>query len=295
MWRRLRRFAAVTLLLGLGAVSSRAASQEPAPPETPIDRALRRLYNFDFAGSLAILHEAERAMPDHPLVYSVRAGTYLFMELDRLKILETRFFLNDDNLVDGTGKLEPDPTVRNKLFATLERCRQVAGERLAADPDDVDALFAMCMAAGVETDYAALVERRTWRSLRLAPTMLVHAKKLLARTPPFYDAYLNFGSLEYVVGDLPFFIRWFIRYDGIKGSKQRGIDQLKQTASHGRYYGPYARILLAVVYLREKRPDESARLLEGLSREFPENRLFRDELARIRQLIRKHQNKQIRG
>ncbi|HQO24361.1 MAG TPA: hypothetical protein PLK89_01525 [Acidobacteriota bacterium] len=290
--RRLRCLTATTLLLCLGAVTVRAASPDPVtPPDTPIDRAFRHLYNFDFAGSLAVLYDAERAQPDNPLVYSVRAGTYLFMEMDRLKILETRFFLNDDNLVDGTGKLEPDPVVRNKLFATLERCRQIAGQRLTADPDDVDALFAMCMAAGVETDYAALVERRTWRSLRLAPTMLVHAKKLLARTPPFYDAYLNFGSLEYVVGDLPFFIRWFIRYDGVKGSKQRGIEQLKLTASQGRYYGPYARILLAVVYLRENRPDESIRLLEGLSREFPENHLFRDELARIRQQVEKRRTK----
>jgi hypothetical protein len=263
----------------------------PGPPLPPIDAAFQRLYNFDFAGSLAILYDAERTLPDHPLVYSVRAGTYLFMEMDRLKILETRFFLNDDNLVDGSGKLEPDPAVRNKLLATLERCRQVAGKRLEADPDDVDALFALCMAAGVETDYAALVERRTWRSLRLAPTMLVPAKKLLARTPPFYDAYLNFGSLEYVVGDLPFFIRWFIRYDGIKGSKQRGIEQLKLTASQGRYYGPYARVLLAVVYLREGRPGESIRLLEDLSREFPENHLFRDELARLRQQVQKHRHK----
>ncbi|NLI47332.1 MAG: hypothetical protein GX414_09515 [Acidobacteria bacterium] len=290
--RPLRRFAATILLLWLGAVTGRAANPDPAlPPDTPIDRAFRHLYNFDFAGSLAVLHDAERTQPDNPLVHSVRAGTYLFMEMDRLKILETRFFLNDDNLVDGTGKLEPDPAVRNKLFATLERCRQVAGQRLQADPDDVDALFAMCMAAGVETDYAALVERRTWRSLRLAPTMLVHAKQLLARTPPFYDAYLNFGSLEYVVGDLPFFIRWFIRYDGVKGSKQRGIEQLKLTASQGRYYGPYARILLAVVYLRENRPDESIRLLEGLSREFPGNHLFRDELTRIRQQVEKRRNK----
>ncbi len=243
MWRRLRRFAAVTLLLGLGAVSSRAASQEPAPPETPIDRALRRLYNFDFAGSLAILHEAERAMPDHPLVYSVRAGTYLFMELDRLKILETRFFLNDDNLVDGTGKLEPDPTVRNKLFATLERCRQVAGERLAADPDDVDALFAMCMAAGVETDYAALVERRTWRKPAAGAHHAGAREKLLARTPPFYDALSRFSSLEYVVGDLPFFIRWFIplRDQGKQTAGDRSTNRPPATAATTAFAGSSSR------------------------------------------------------
>jgi hypothetical protein len=137
------------------------------------------------------------------------------------------------------------------------------------------------MSAGVETDYTALVERRTWRSMKLVPNTIKYADKLLARTPPFYDAYLNFGAVEYIVGDLPFFIRWFVHYDGIQGSKTRGIEQLKLAASRGRYYGPYARILLVLVSLREKKPEEGEHLIKGLANEFPENPLFKKELARV--------------
>jgi hypothetical protein len=252
---------------------------QPAPPPGPIDRAFQRLYNFDFAGTLAILDETGRAEPANALVPAVRAGTYLFMEMNRLKILETRFFMNNDNLVDGGGKLRPDPQVRVRLFAAIEEGRAKAGARLRTAPDDVDALFAQCMLAGVETDYTALVEGRTWRSLKLAPTTLEPARRLLARKPPCYDAYLNFGSLEYIVGDLPFFIRWFVRYDGVQGNKRRGIDQLKLTARQGRYYGPFARILLVVVSLREKKTEDARLLLAELVRDFPENPLFRRELA----------------
>jgi hypothetical protein len=248
---------------------------------TAIDRAFQRLYSFDFAAALAILANAARTESENPLVDSVRAATYLFQEMARLHILETTFFLNDSNLADGSAKLKPDPTARAALFAALATARQRAAVKLAGSPDDVEALFALCMSAGVETDYTALVERRTWRSIKLVPTTLKYADRLLARTPPFYDAYLNVASIEYIVGDLPFFVRWFVHYDGIQGNKARGIEQLQLAANKGRYYGPYARVLLVLVSLREQKLEEAEQLLRGLVNEFPENPLFGKELIRL--------------
>lgn len=284
--------AGLMLLGAIGAVQpAPPASLAPPPPPTAIDRAFLRMYDFDFPGSLAILDEAAREDPDNPLIPAVRANTYLFMELDRLKILESRFFLHDNNLVDGSAKLVPDRQIRVRFTAALDDTRRRATSRLAAHPDEVDALFAMCLATGAETDYTGLVERRTWRSMKLAPATLVYAKKLLARTPPFHDAYLSFGALEYIVGDLPFFIRWFARFDGIEGDKRRGIEQLKLTARYGRYLGPFARILLALVSLREKKLEDAQSLLDGLVREFPENLLLRKELALVTEQIRRRPRK----
>ena len=264
---------------------SSAAGPEPLA-RTPIDRAFQRLYNFDFAGSLSILDEAGRSDPQNPLVPSVRAAAYLFMELDRMKILETKFFMNDDNMVDGSSRPKPDPAVRTKLFEAFGNSRKLAAVRLAANPDDEIGLFALSMSAGVETDYTALVEGRTWRSMKLAPASLGPATKLINRTPPCYDAYVTFGATEYVVGNLPFFVKWFVRYDGIEGNKRRGIEQVKLAARHGRYYGPFARILLAVASLREKKLDDAHQLVSGLADEFPDNPLFRKELAFISDRIR---------
>lgn len=283
--------AGFVLLGAVGAVQAVSPGTLAPPSPTAIDRAFRRMYAFDFPGSLAILDEAARGDPDNPLIPAVRASTYLFMEMDRLKILEMRFFLHDNNLVDGSAKLLPDPQVRARFMAALDDTRRRATARLAAHPDEVDALFAMCLAAGVETDYTALVERRTWRSMKLAPAALVYAKKLLARTPPFHDAYLSFGALEYIVGDLPFFIRWFAHYDGIEGNKRRGIEQLKLTARHGRYLGPFARILLVVVSLREKKLEDAQSLLDGLVQEFPENPVLRKELALVSDQVRRRPRK----
>ena len=256
---------------------------QPAEGPGPLDRAFARLYNFDFAGGLAILDEMETADPQNPLVPSTRAAAFLFMELNRMKILETRFFMSDDNMVDGSSRKVPDPAVRARLFAALDRARSLAKARLATRPDDLEGLFALCMSASVETDYTALVERRTWRSTKLAPAVLEPARKLLARTPPFYDVYVNFGALEYIMGELPFFVRWFVHIDGVQGNKRQGIEQLKLAVYQGRYYAPFARILLVVVSLREKKLADAEELLAGLVRDFPENPVLREELSIVRQ------------
>ena len=110
--------AGFVLLGAVGAVQAVSPGTLAPPSPTAIDRAFRRMYAFDFPGSLAILDEAAREDPDNPLIPAVRASTYLFMEMDRLKILEMRFFLHDNNLVDGSAKLLPDPQVRACLLYT---------------------------------------------------------------------------------------------------------------------------------------------------------------------------------
>jgi len=278
---------ACLLVLALGSQGPSLPPAAPASPATPapagaIDHAFARIYNLDFSGSFAILDDHARQDPEDPLTPAVRAATLLFMELQRLRVLESQFFLNDDNMVDGSAHPVADPSVKKRLDEYLVETRGRAQARLAKSPGDVDGLFAMCLSVGVELDYVAFVERKTWRTVRLARDAARYSAVLLARDPPFYDAYLTYGSLEYVVGSLPFFVRWFVHYDGVKGDKRRGIEQLKLVARQGRYYGPFARILLAVVSLREKKLGDAETLLAGLAAEFPDNAVFKKELAQVR-------------
>jgi hypothetical protein len=238
------------------------------------------MYDYDFAGAHLLLDERQRAEPGDPLVFSTRAAAYLFAELGRLKILESEFFLHDDNLVDDR-KLQPDVEVRRRFFDAVAQARQRAEARLRSNPDDRDALFAMCMSACVVADYTGLVDRRQWRFMTLSRETKRYADKLLALTPPVYDAYYNVGVLEYVVGSLPFYVRWFVPLDTVEGNKRKGIEALKLVARHGRYYGPFARVLLAVVSLREGKLRDAQMLLAALAHEYPGNTLFARELGRL--------------
>ncbi len=249
-------------------------------PRDPIEVAFSRMYDYDFAGAHAALDAQAAIEPGDPLVYSTRAAAYLFGELGRLKILESEFFMHDENLVDDRT-LKPDPAVRQKFLEAVAAARQRAVARLASAPDDRNALFAMAMSACVVADYTGLVERRQWRFLTLSKETERYVDRLLALNPPVYDAYYNVGILEYVVGSLPFFVRWFVPLDTVEGNKRKGIDALKIVARQGRYYGPFARVLLAVVSLREGKLADAQALLDGLAREYPNNALFAKELARL--------------
>jgi hypothetical protein len=251
--------------------------QERSPE---IDNAFSRLYNFDFPGAQALLTRRIAERPDDPLGYAVRASAYLFSELDRLSILESDFFA-DDSRISDKKKVKPDPVVKAQLLKAVDDSQSRAQALLAKNPNDQEALFAMCITSGVLTDYTALVEKKQIGSLSMVKKGTVFAQRLLKLNPQFYDAYLTTGTTEYVIGSLPFFVRWFVKVDNINGSKEDGIKIVEIVAQKGHYLKPFAKILLAVANLREKRPRVAETMLFELARDYPENPLFKKELNQL--------------
>ena len=142
-------------------------------------------------------------------------------------------------------------------------------------------LFRSSVAQGVATDYMAFVEKKQFSSLSIAKRSNGYAQHLLRVDPKFYDAYLTAGISEYMVGSLPFFIKWFVHFDNVDGSKERGVDRLRLVAREGHYFKPFSKIMLSIIALREKRPQETQQWLTELARDYPQNRLFRKELAKV--------------
>jgi hypothetical protein len=269
---------AALLWLALPAVSR--AQPKEAEPDALIRQAFGRLYNFDFRGTHEILEKQIRLYPQDPLGPAVDAVAYLFTELYRLRILELDFFTSDEKFVDRR-KLVPDPAARQAFQQQIDNAERLAQARLAVNPDDRSAVFSMCVTTGLTVDYAVLIEKRRFGSYSLAKRNQFWARKSLALNPPVYDAYVTIGTAEYIVGSLPFFLRWFVRFDQIKGNKQTASEVLEVVVQKGKYYGPLARILMAVIDLRERRRAEGEKLLVGLVADFPENPLLRKELAKV--------------
>lgn len=267
----------IPLLLALAAALVPAA--EPAA-EDPFGPVFERLYNWDFPASLRRIDHYVSSAPEDPLGHSVRAAVLLFQEMGRLEILQGEFFA-DNRRITEKKKLKTDAELRRRLYDAVARARQLAEARLARDPGDRNALFALCMATGVATDYASFIEKKLWGALNTARESHAYALRLLHLDPGFYDAYLTTGLTEYLLGSVPFFVRWFVRFDEAKGDKNRAVTNLELVARKGRYYGPFAKVLLSVIHLREKRFPDSERLLVELSRDYPENPLIRTELAKL--------------
>jgi hypothetical protein len=246
-----------------------------------LEDAITRMYNFDFPGSHQILDRYIAAHPEEPLPYGFRASAYLFFEMDRMGILESEFLLDDDKIADKKKKLEPDPTTRRNFLQAVNDAESRATATLKANPNDRDALFALCVAQGVSTDYMAFIEKKQISSLSVAKKSNTNAQRLLKLDPKYYDAYLTAGVSEYMLGSLPFFVRWFIRFDNVDGNKAKGIDRLELVSRDGHFFKPFSKILLGIIALREKRPRDAQRLLAELARDYPSNPLFRKELAKV--------------
>ncbi len=249
--------------------------------EPTIEAALQRMYDFDFSASHEILDRYIAAHPQDPLPYAFRGSAYLFYELDRLGILESEFLTDDNKIAEKKIKLDPDPANRAKFLRAVADAESLVDAALKVNPDDRQALFAMCIAQGVATDYMAFVEKRQIASLSIAKRSNGYAQRLLKLDPNFHDAYLTAGITEYMLGSLPFFVRWFVKFDNVDGNKKKGVERLQLVAQEGHYFRPFAKILLSIIALREKRPHDAQNYLTELARDYPENRLFRKELFKL--------------
>jgi tetratricopeptide (TPR) repeat protein len=290
-----RRFvqAYPTVFLLLAAISAgaevpvrplpRAGAAAPRDASAGIDviaQAMDAMYNLDFAGAHGVLDAQLKVDASDSLAHAARGVAQIFAEFERLHILDLEFFANDDSLTDKR-RLTPDPAVRDRIFSSTTEARRLAGLALKQDPSDRRALFARMMAVGVETQYTGIVEKRYLRGGTLSKEAQDLAEKMLALSPPIYDAYVTLGSIEYTVGNLNAVYRFFARMRGLRSNKDEAAKHLQIVIAKGQYYRSYAKILLAVYYSREGQLKRARGLLDELREQFPNNALFPREIARI--------------
>jgi hypothetical protein len=271
--------AVLGLVLSLCAPASAAAPPDSGP-DTTLDRGFLGLYNLDFTAAQKDFSAWESQHPDDPVGPVSEAAGCLFSEFNRLGVLESQFYENDDAFV-ARSKLSPDPIVHDHFETALERAQQLARARLNKDAKDRDGLFAMTLASGLQADYAALIEKRNLASLHYTKEASVWAQQLLAICNDCSDVLVATGFSKYIIGSLNPPMRWLLRMGGLPGDKQGGLADLQMTAEHGHYLKPFARILLAIAYVRDKNNPRALELLIGLRTQFPGNSLFPKEIARL--------------
>jgi hypothetical protein len=277
-YKAAQRVALGGLILAAFSVCSRAA--DVSATDSTLGRGFALLYNLDFDQAHQIFLSWEKEHPDNPMGPTGDAAGLLFSEFHRLGVLEGQFF-EDDKAFAARKKLDPDPAVRERFNAALERAQEEARSRLAKDSKDGDSLFAMTLSSGLQADYAALIDKHNLASLHYTKVANNWADQLLAVDPQCYDAHVATGFSKYIIGSMSAPVRWLVKLGGISGDKQAGIAELQLTAERGRYLAPFARMLLAIAYVRDKDKARARLLLASLRDEFPRNPLFAREIARL--------------
>ena len=162
----------VSCALGLAA----RAEDVPNPAMvSALDRGFSGLYNLDFAEAQRDFAAWQQMHPDDPVGPVSEAAGFLFSEFNRLGVLESQFYENDESFL-RRSKLTADPVLRDHFQAAIGRAENLSHARLAKDPKDQDALFALTLSSGLQADYAALIEKRAIWHRCVSPSKRRHRR-----------------------------------------------------------------------------------------------------------------------
>jgi hypothetical protein len=220
------------------------------------------------------------AHPADPFGFVAKAASYLFEEFYRQGVMTSEFFLDDKKFLRGIEG-QADPERMNNFRALLEQARKLSAARLAQDKHDAAALFALTLAAGMESNADSILEKKHVDGLKRMKEANEHAKLLLAERPDANDAWVAPGSANYIIGCLSGGVRMVLWFGGIHGDKKLGMELVGKTAEKGRYLEPFAKVLLALAARREKQDPLAKKLLQELTHEFPDSPLFAAEYAKV--------------
>jgi hypothetical protein len=273
------RAAVLAFLLALAASTAWPADLPRDSPD--LDLGFRQMYNLQFDEAHRTFHEFERLHPSDALGPASDAAAYLFSEFDRLNILRSEFFADDTRFLT-LHKPSADPAAKRSFEDALARARALSDPAPARSAGSNESLFAQVLCFGLHSDYLALIEKRNLAALGEMKDGRVLAERLLALDPSYYDAYLAVGVENYLLSLKAAPLRWFLRMGGAETDKQQGLDRLRQTAEKGRFLAPFARLLLAVAALRDNDFARARQELAWLSGAFPRNRLYSEELAKLK-------------
>jgi hypothetical protein len=237
------------------------------------------LYRQRFAEAREAFANWESRNPEQPFGQVAIAASYLFEELSGQGVLTSDFFLNEKKFLSGIEG-SPDPERMRHFRDAVARACELARERQKTNPKDGEALFALTLAAGMESDAESILQKRHLAALKSMKKANGYAKEFLAQYPDATDAYVATGIANYVIGSQSGGTRFALWFGGIHGDKKLGMEQVARTVENGRYLRPYAKIILALAARREMQNALAQRLFHELSEQYPDNKQFASEYAK---------------
>jgi len=257
-----------------------ATSASPAfYPVPELMSGFHQLYEQKFQPARETFNDWHSNHPEEPLGEVALGASFLFEEMYRQGVLTSDFFLNEKKFLHGIdGK--PDSGRMKNFRDALSRARILAKQRLKTNSKDPEGLFALTLAAGMESDADAILEKKQLDGLKRMKEANEYAKQLLAVHPDASDAYVAPGIANYIIGSLNPGYRFALWFGGIHGDKKLGMEQISKTVDNGRYLRPFAKIMLALAARREKQNTLAQKLLHELTEEFPSNDTYAAEYAK---------------
>ncbi|MFB3917060.1 MAG: hypothetical protein ACE14M_10040 [Terriglobales bacterium] len=263
------------------AKSTQSAAASSARLATdPVTRSgFERFYNMEYDKAVQDFEKSLKAHPDDPFAANHLLSAVLFKELYRIGALDSEMYANNSFL--ESKRFPIDPQARARILELMDRSGELCEQRLKADPDDVDALYARGVLRGLRSTYMGLVDKAWFAALRNATGARRDHERVLELKPDYVDAKMIVGMHNYMVGSVSWAVKVAAAIIGLTGSKSKGIQYLYAAADGGGESSVDAKVALSLFLRREQRYDEAIKLVSSMANAYPKNFLFALELANL--------------
>jgi tetratricopeptide (TPR) repeat protein len=268
----------LALALAAAFPRARAAALFPPPQLARIKEGLAHIYSLDHARAEAVFSDMIAGAPDDPAGYAYLAMTVWLRELADKQHLSIDRFAATDFFIEDPRRLDSvDPAVE-------ARFRLLSGqaiERARRRPADNTTLFLLGLAYQNLATFEASLKRNWWAAFRNGARTYDYDRELLRRDPGLDDARLATGVYNYVAGSLGWSVRWLALLMGYRGSRERGKQDLEAAAARGELAADDARVILVLIYTRERDYPRAFAHLEALHKRRPRNYLVHLDMAGV--------------
>jgi len=260
--------------------ASAASNALTAPGHDPlVVSAFDHFYEMDYDRSIQEFDRILNLHPDDPSSVNHLLAAVLMRELYRMGAMNTGEYANDSFI--GQAHRSADPKVKERIKQLVERAEGLEEQELKADPKNTDALYARGVTRAQFSLYTALVERAWISALRNAVGARHDHERVLELDPKYVDAKLVVGTHNYVMGSLPWSVKAAIALVGLTGTKEKGLQYLRDVADSNGENSVDAKVVLALFLRREHRYDEARGLMHDLAIRYSRNYLFPLEEANL--------------
>ena len=249
------------------AIPSFAAGEPPT-----FSQALDALYNLDFSIAEQAFDSLIAQDPSNPDYRNGLASTiWLKILYDQQKFNAESY--SGSSLGTGGSQDSVKPADEKRLRDTIAIAIDRAKAMRAKDPRDVRALYALGVSNATLAAFDGIAKRSYHSAIVEAKTARNYHEQVLTIDPRFNDALLSIGIYDYGLSVLPWYLRPLAVIAGLGGGsgKEEGIRKLETAAANGVRTSTDAKMILVVVYNRERRYDDSLRLLDELLAKYPRN------------------------
>ena len=236
--------------------------------------------NLEYGESEQQLHQWLETHPTDLRAWNYLAIATLYQEMFKRGVLESRVYGHGGD-VFKPSKVAITPEFQQELLGILDKAQRAAEERLKIGGSDKEAKYWAGVSHGTRATYHFVLRKEYMPALHEATEAYKYHSELLKLDPRYVDAYLIVGMNNYVVGSLPWYIKVLAALTGRHGNREEGLQQVKRAKEEGHHARDDARLMLAVLYQREKRPADALVLYQEMAHSYPRNYLLQYEVGVI--------------